>query len=98
MKLSRDPSQKVSKPVPIKGLVCRPKTKAQISLRPVSVGSFPNDWTKPPPGLKNRAVTARPSTVRTAKCTGAGLAGRRLASHNTPADEAKPTMEVVELH
>src|SRR5437879_1972534 len=95
---SRGPSQKLSKPVPTHGFVCKPKTKRQISVRPVSVGSFPNAATIPPPESKNRAVTAMPSTARTSKCTTAGLREGRLANHITTPAETSPVMEVVELH
>src|SRR6267378_3614330 len=95
---SRGPSQKLSKPVPTHGFVCRPKTKPQISVRPVSVGSFPNAATIPPPGSKKRAVKAMPSTERTSKCTKAGFREGRLANHITPPAEISPVMDVMELH
>src|SRR5208283_3548571 len=95
---NRSPSQKLSKPVPTHGLIGWLSRNFQVSVLPVSVGSFPTALrTELSRKMGNRETK---STARTSRCTVAGFRTTegRIARSITPPAMVRPAMDVVELH
>src|SRR6267378_8643134 len=96
---SRLPSQKLSKPVPTSGLAVIPRTRRQISVRPVRVDSLPTVPTSPPEVSKktaNEETESTPITRRWMK-TGILTTQRRLVITSVRLAKMKHDMEVAEL-
>src|SRR5436190_23671887 len=66
---NRDPSQKLSNPVPSKGRVVMLSTRRHISVLPVSVGSLPALCTRPVPTPRNKAEKETDNSTATKRCT-----------------------------
>src|SRR5712664_348734 len=76
--VSLEPIQKLSKPAPNQGLGFIAITTGQISVRPVSVGSFPIVETIPTAGFIIEKYKARKISDPATRCT---IAGFRASAH-----------------
>src|SRR5437667_522473 len=95
----RSPSQKLSKPVPKNGLPANPRATAQISVRPVKVGSLPTALRTLPPISRNTTEADTDNAATTKRCTTHGFvaSARRLVAEIKPLASRKHNSEVIEF-
>src|ERR1700739_2607523 len=94
---SREPSQKLSKPVPNRGFAVIPRTKFQIAVRPVRVGSRPiTDRTL---GAMKTAKSDKHIAAITRVVNAAGLRKKpqKFVSIRSVAPSVKQEREVIEF-